>query len=170
MDRSFLSHQDVVDASRDFICARPATYMDAGEAEDLELDIVYQDPDIAVVNKSVGVVVHPNTHDRSGTLVNALLHHLHDPQVLWSSLKAHVRPGAPVFIMDLLRPKSREDAQRMVDDGAAEEPDVLRRDFFLSLCAAFRTDEIEEQLAQAELGHLSVEIVSDLHLVVYGRL
>jgi ubiquinone/menaquinone biosynthesis C-methylase UbiE len=105
-----------------------------------------------------------------GAISNSLLHHLHDPQVLWSSLKAHVRPGAPVFIMDLLRPKSREDAQRMVDDGAAEEPDVLRRDFFLSLCAAFRTDEIEEQLAQAELGHLSVEIVSDLHLVVYGRL
>lgn len=35
MDRSFLSHQDVVDASRDFICVRPATYMDAGEAEEL---------------------------------------------------------------------------------------------------------------------------------------
>jgi len=35
MDRSFLSHQDVVEASRDFICVRPATYMDAGEAEEL---------------------------------------------------------------------------------------------------------------------------------------
>jgi len=35
MDRSFLSHQDVVDASRDFICVRPATYMDAGESEEL---------------------------------------------------------------------------------------------------------------------------------------
>jgi len=35
MDRSFLSNQDIVAASRDFICVRPATYMDAGEAEEL---------------------------------------------------------------------------------------------------------------------------------------
>jgi hypothetical protein len=35
MDRSFLSQKDVVDASREFICVRPATYMDAGEAEEL---------------------------------------------------------------------------------------------------------------------------------------
>ena len=35
MDRSFLSQQDVVDASRAFVCVRPATYMDAEEAQAL---------------------------------------------------------------------------------------------------------------------------------------
>jgi cyclopropane fatty-acyl-phospholipid synthase-like methyltransferase len=105
-----------------------------------------------------------------GAISNSLLHHLHDPDVLWSSLKSHVRPGAPVFIMDLLRPQSKEDARRMVEDEAVDEPGVLQRDFFLSLCAAFRMDEIEEQLEKAELTHLNVEIVSDRHLVVYGRL
>ncbi|MNV05529.1 Ribosomal large subunit pseudouridine synthase D [compost metagenome] len=43
--------------------------------EDIPLDIVYEDDDIIVVNKSVGMVVHPGAGNSSGTLVNALLHH-----------------------------------------------------------------------------------------------
>jgi hypothetical protein len=40
----------------------------------------------------------------------------------------------------------------------------------LSLCAAFRTDEIREQLALAELAHLKVDVVSGHHLIIYGHL
>ncbi len=43
--------------------------------EDIPLNIVYEDDDIIVVNKPVGMVVHPGAGNSSGTLVNALLHH-----------------------------------------------------------------------------------------------
>ena len=43
--------------------------------EDIPLYIVYEDDDIIVVNKPVGMVVHPGAGNSSGTLVNALLHH-----------------------------------------------------------------------------------------------
>jgi 23S rRNA pseudouridine1911/1915/1917 synthase len=45
------------------------------EAEDLPLDIVYEDAALIVVNKPVGLVVHPGAGNRDGTLQNALLHH-----------------------------------------------------------------------------------------------
>jgi 23S rRNA pseudouridine1911/1915/1917 synthase len=44
--------------------------------EDIDLEVVYQDEDVAVVNKPAGMVVHPGPGHPCGTLVNALLHHL----------------------------------------------------------------------------------------------
>ena len=101
---------------------------------------------------------------------NSLLHHLPDPQVLWRSVREFSKPNAPVFIMDLMRPASVEEAQRLVDTYAASEPDVLRRDFYNSLLAAFEKSEVEQQLTKAELSNLSVEAISDRHLVVSGRM
>ncbi len=48
------------------------------EAENIPLDIVYEDEDIIVVNKPQGMVVHPAAGHPSHTLVNALLHHTRD--------------------------------------------------------------------------------------------
>lgn len=45
------------------------------EAEEISLDILYEDDDLIVINKSDEMVVHPAQGNRSGTLVNALLHH-----------------------------------------------------------------------------------------------
>ena len=45
------------------------------EAEDIPLDIIYEDESVIVVNKPAGMVVHPGVGNYSGTLVNALLHH-----------------------------------------------------------------------------------------------
>lgn len=45
-------------------------------AEDLSIDIVYEDEDVIVVNKSAGMVVHPGHGNYSGTLVNGLIHHI----------------------------------------------------------------------------------------------
>lgn len=59
------------------------------EAEDISLDIVYEDDDVAVVNKPQGMVVHPSVGHTSGTLVNALMYHIHD----LSSINGVVRPG-----------------------------------------------------------------------------
>ncbi len=46
------------------------------EPEDIPLDIVFEDEYLAVVNKQAGLVTHPGTGNKSGTLVNALLFHL----------------------------------------------------------------------------------------------
>ncbi|AWB67307.1 23S rRNA pseudouridine(1911/1915/1917) synthase RluD [Saccharobesus litoralis] len=45
------------------------------QAEAIDLDIVYEDDDILVINKPAGLVVHPGAGNRQGTLLNALLHH-----------------------------------------------------------------------------------------------
>lgn len=59
------------------------------QAEDLPLEIIYQDEDVVVVNKPQGMVVHPSAGHTSGTLVNALLYHIKD----LSSINGVVRPG-----------------------------------------------------------------------------
>jgi len=59
----------------------------SGEA--LPLEIIYQDPDVAVLNKPAGLVVHPGAGHPSGTLVNALLHHITD----LSGIGGESRPG-----------------------------------------------------------------------------
>lgn len=53
----------------------PATPPSDAIAEDIPLDILYEDEDIIVLNKPPGMVVHPAVGHASGTLVNALLHH-----------------------------------------------------------------------------------------------
>ena len=45
-------------------------------AEDIPLDIVFEDEQLLVINKPAGLVVHPGSGNWSGTLMNALLHHL----------------------------------------------------------------------------------------------
>jgi trans-aconitate methyltransferase len=101
---------------------------------------------------------------------NSLLHHLHDPGVLWQELRHLGRPGAGVLVMDLQRPEDEAVATTIVATYAGEEPEVLRRDFHASLCAAFTPDEVREQLAAAGLASLAVRTVSDRHLIVHGRL
>ncbi len=59
------------------------------DAEDIPLDVVHEDSDLLVVNKPVGMVVHPTSHDLHGTLVNALLHHCDD----LSGINGIERPG-----------------------------------------------------------------------------
>jgi len=59
------------------------------EAEDLALSIVHEDADLLVIDKPAGVVVHPAPGHRTGTLVNALLHHVGD----LSGIGGVLRPG-----------------------------------------------------------------------------
>ena len=58
-------------------------------AEDIPLDILYEDEDLCVVNKPRGMVVHPAVGNESGTLVNALLFHFDG----LSTIGGEVRPG-----------------------------------------------------------------------------
>ncbi|XER13171.1 Ribosomal large subunit pseudouridine synthase D [Sporomusa aerivorans] len=58
-------------------------------AEDIPLDILYEDADIIVINKPRGMVVHPAAGNYAGTLVNALLEHCRD----LSGINGEIRPG-----------------------------------------------------------------------------
>ena len=60
------------------------------EAEDIPLDIVYEDDELLVVDKPAGMVVHPAPGNHSGTLVNALMYHCGDAL---SSINGVIRPG-----------------------------------------------------------------------------
>lgn len=59
------------------------------EAENIPLDIIYEDEDILVVNKTNGMVVHPAVGNNSGTLVNALMYHSKE----LSNVNGEFRPG-----------------------------------------------------------------------------
>ncbi len=101
---------------------------------------------------------------------NSLLHHLHDPLVLWDTVRRIAAPGCHIFVMDLMRPESRAQAQDLVDTHSGSEPEILRRDFFNSLLAAFRPGEIERQLGEAGISGLEVRVVSDRHLTIHGQM
>lgn len=58
--------------------------------ENIPLDIIYEDSDIIVINKPVGMVVHPAPGNYTGTLVNALLYHCKDSL---SGIGGVIRPG-----------------------------------------------------------------------------
>lgn len=60
------------------------------KAENIPLDIVYEDSDLLVVNKPKGMVVHPAAGNYTGTLVNALLYHCQDSL---SGINGVIRPG-----------------------------------------------------------------------------
>jgi len=101
---------------------------------------------------------------------NSLLHHLHEPEVLWRAIRYAGRPGAAVLVMDLFRPASPAAAEAIVETYSGGEPELLKSDFYNSLCAAFEPDEVRAQLAACGLGALAVRPVSDRHLLVSGRL
>lgn len=60
------------------------------EAENIPLDILYEDADVLIVNKSKGMVVHPSAGHYSGTLVNAIMYHCADSL---SGINGEIRPG-----------------------------------------------------------------------------
>ncbi len=100
---------------------------------------------------------------------NSLLHHLNDPLILWESVSACARHGAPVFIMDLMRPDTPQEAEKMIRLYAADAPPLLKKDFYNSLLAAYTIDEIQRQLRHAGLDYMTVEAVSDRHVLAWGN-
>ena len=102
-------------------------------------------------------------------LSNSLLHHVADPLDLWRAVRGAARPGAAVLAMDLARPADEAEVERLLALHAVGAPDQVIRDFRASLHAAYRVDEVREQLAAAGLAGLEVARVSDRHLAVSGR-
>lgn len=75
----------------EFSVELPEEVEDAGlEAQDIPLDVIYEDADLIVVNKPKGLVVHPAPGHADGTLVNALMYHCGDSL---SGVGGELRPG-----------------------------------------------------------------------------
>ena len=100
---------------------------------------------------------------------NSVLHHLKSSDIFWQSIRQHVKPGGWIFVMDLMRPKTIEHARDLADRYCCE-PDVLQRDYFNSLKAAYRLDELMIQLYESGLSHLQTDNASDCHLMAWGNM
>jgi SAM-dependent methyltransferase len=109
-------------------------------------------------------------HAFSAVVSNSLLHHMRDPLDLWRAIGACAARNAAVLIMDLVRPASLIEAENIVEKYACGETEVLKSDFLNSLLAAYDPAQIREQLAAVNMNHLSMEAVSDRHVIIFGSI
>lgn len=107
-------------------------------AEPIPLDIVYEDGDLLVIDKPAGLVVHPAPGHRSGTLVNALLHHVSD----LSGIGGILRPG-------IVHRLDRDTSGLMV----VAKNDMTHR----ALSSALKRREVRRVYTAAAWGHLGVD-------------
>jgi len=148
-------HITAIDASAPMIALARGAVTTEGLSDRIELVQGYV-PGVAL-----------KAHSFDAVLSKDLLHHVPDPSVLWKEIARLARPGVVVYVMDLVRPPTPEEAHRIVDRVAAREDPILREDFYNSLCAAFTVDELREQVAGAGLD-LEVRQASDRHALISG--
>lgn len=101
---------------------------------------------------------------------NSILHHIASVARFWPELKRLTKPGGQLFLRDLARPATPETAAAIVKQYAAAESQLLQKEFYRSLCAAYTPAEIRQQLENAGLHQCRVERVSDRHLDIYGEI
>ena len=89
VDGRLAKSNHLVKAGQTVVLEVPEPVEATPQAEELPLPILYQDRDVIVVDKPAGMVVHPAAGHASGTLVNALLHHVDD----LSGIGGEKRPG-----------------------------------------------------------------------------
>jgi cyclopropane fatty-acyl-phospholipid synthase-like methyltransferase len=75
-----------------------------------------------------------------------LLHHLHEPKHFWEVIENAFSDSTIVYVMDLIRPDSKAEARKIVEETSANEQEILKTDFYNSLLAAFTLREVEEQV------------------------
>ena len=111
----------------------------------------------------------PQLKGASVIISNSLLHHLHNPQSLWASVKQLAMPNAFMLHRDLRRPSDEQEVDALCERYVSNAPSVLQHDFRASLIAAFTADEVREQLDQAGLGQFTVMEIDDRYLEVCGQ-
>lgn len=109
--------------------------------EAIPLDILYEDADLLVVDKPVGLVVHPAPGNRTGTLVNALLHHVGD----LSGIGGVRRPG-------IVHRLDKDTSGLLV---VAKNDEAHRR-----LAAALKRREVKRIYLTATWGHLAEDRIT----------
>ena len=90
LDGQSVRKMDKTVAGREYTLEIPEAKPVAIEAQDIALDVVWEDADCLVINKPKGLVVHPAAGHWDGTLVNALLHHC---GAELSGINGEIRPG-----------------------------------------------------------------------------
>lgn len=127
--------------------------------ENLPLDIVYEDKDLAIINKHQGMVVHPAGKLRSGTLVNALLYHIKD----LSDINGKIRPGivhridkdTSGLIVVAKNDFAHLELQRQIQDK------TCKRNYLALTYGRFREESgrVENYLARGESRHEKIFVV-----------
>ena len=132
------------------------------KAEDIKLDVVYEDSDIIVINKPSGMVVHPAAGNPSGTLVNALLYHCGDSL---SGIGGVVRPGI-VHRIDkdtsgLLVVAKNDDAHLSLS-GQLKEHNVSRV-YYAIVCGNPKNDEgtVDAPIGRSPVDRKKMAVIRD---------
>ncbi|WP_392346033.1 class I SAM-dependent methyltransferase [Parasynechococcus sp.] len=99
---------------------------------------------------------------------NSLLHHLHQPDLLWTVTRGLAAPGCRALHRDLRRPSSDAEIQQLLLKHLPSAPEVLQHDFAASLAAAFEPQEVTAELHRLGLNQLTVSAEDDRYLVVSG--
>ncbi len=129
------------------------------DAEDIPLNILYEDEDVVVVNKEQGMVVHPAPGNYNGTLVNALLYHCKD----LSSINGVIRPGI-VHRIDkdtsgVLVVAKNDDAHNKLSEQLKDHS--MKREYYALVEGRIKNDKgtIDKPLARNKKDRLKIGIV-----------
>jgi len=154
---------------------RPSWHIDAIDASPAMLEIARDAVDRAGAGRQVWLhcVDAKDTHLAAGYDVifsNSLVHHLPDPVPMWREVRRLARPGAIVFVRDLLRPETYDRVEEIVEQYAGAESVTLQEEYRRSLLSAFTPSEIRAQLNEAGLIDLEIRQSTDRHVDVTGIL
>lgn len=152
--------------------AMPPVYITAIDASDPMIQFARKQVNKAGLEKQIKVIkghlpglVLENNYD--AILSKDLLHHLPNPIVFWDEVKHLAKGETVIYVMDLFRPRSKEEARNIVESVSGNETPILKQDFYNSLLAAFTINEIKAQICEDEL-NLEVEKVSERHFIAKG--
>jgi 2-polyprenyl-3-methyl-5-hydroxy-6-metoxy-1,4-benzoquinol methylase len=154
---------------------RPQWHIDAVDAAEAMIDVAHEAVARAGASRQVWLhcVDAKQTRLAAGYDVifsNSLLHHMPDPVPLWREIRRLARPGAVVFVRDLLRPATYDRVDEIVQQYAGGESGLLQEEFRRSLLSAFTPAEIRTQLNDAGLFDLEIRQSTDRHVDVTGVL
>ena len=131
------------------------------EAENIPINIIYEDEDVIVVNKPQGMVVHPAPGNYNGTLVNALLYHCKD----LSSINGIIRPGI-VHRIDkdtsgILVIAKNDEAHNKLSEQLKDHS--MKREYYALIEGRLKNDSgtIDKPLARCKKDRLKIGISED---------
>jgi ubiquinone/menaquinone biosynthesis C-methylase UbiE len=130
--------------------------VDCGLEERIELTEGHL-PDVCLESRSFDAV-----------FANSLLHHVAEPVALWRTMNLCGRAGAPLLVVDLIRPDSFEVAEGLVEAYAGRGHPRVKQEFLHSLCAAYTVEEVRQQLSRAGMAWIQVGAANELQWKAWG--